>query len=305
MTADTERLTHLAALGDQAAAAELARAKDRAGVKVDPYRLLREIAAAQACGDFDAARRAVFALYTARPVESDWMLRWRVQVSADSSISEDRPLVALERRSQDHFRAHPEMIRTVKYMTYSPSGEAAGLNKLGLLWDRDRQWAAETELRRYAMHYARKLFESQAWQDFLVYVEGQTYIGDEIEIPRAIAEHITNHDPSKQAHITFAARNISGEVTASNYLRHVFGTPGTRTRADAVPNCGAALVCVVDALAPNDFAFIRASAAGARIYIQSILTGDAPESARVAKADHARMLAAIYCGCEYSITPKD
>lgn len=294
---DTERLAHLASLGDQAAAVELARAKDRAGIKADPYRLLREI----------AARRAVFALYTARPVESDWMLRWRVQLVTDSPISEDRPLVALKRSEQDHFRAHPEMIRTVKYMTYSPSGEATGLNKLGLLWDRDRQWAAETELRRYAMHYARKLFESQAWRDFLVFVEGQSYIGDEIEIPRAIAEHITNHDPDRQAHITFAARNISGEVTASNYLRHVFGSPDSRrSLADrAVPNCGAALLCVVDAIAPNDFAFIRASAAGARIYIQSILTGAPPEPARIAKADHARMLAALYCGCEYSITPKD
>jgi hypothetical protein len=49
---------------------------------------------------------------------------------------------------------------------------------------------------------------------------------------------------------------------------------------------------------------LRANATAARIYTRHALDGITEGEGRAARHDMARMLAGLYCGCDYRITPE-
>lgn len=298
---DLDRLRYLAAEGDTQAAAELVRQEQRLGLAIPA--LLEQLRAAYDVGDFTTARAKVFALHVAGYDQ----LRWRVcydvtHIGSLVTCEADVDLITGKHRGvPDHFKictgrnSHHGFICTHEDLTLTPRRVAFphrnGLASIPLLWGMpSRFFMARNEMARHALHYGRLV---------AVWRPGRDPAGTpHADLVSLAALYITNPQhpllqESTPAHVRELARR----------LRYGFGTAHPDQRP---PHMAAAILrLVLEAQDPDaTLDSLRATVTAARVYTRRLLDGITEGEGIATRRDLARMLAAIYCGQDHTITPR-
>jgi hypothetical protein len=158
---------------------------------------------------------------------------------------------------------------------------------------------ARRELTRFACYHARRLARSDA---FRAYCATDLVAGPHCQ---ALAPFFTAPpDPLSIA----AAGDPDDTLLKIRMLARGLGERYGRAFFDPTPHLTPPGVfrCALETFDPDlPLSRIRASATAVSMYTSHIIEGCPNEVAADSKRLHARMLAALYCGCEYSITPKD
>jgi len=294
---DLDRLRHLSALGDAQAAAELQRQESRRGDALPA--LLEQLRAAFGRGDDNTARVKVFALHCAGYDQ----LRWRICHTQTSRhgwwpcrVDIDTDLITGKHGQRDHFKVcssggggmgfhgYDEDLTLTQRRVAFPDYD--GLASIPLLWNQAILDMARAELARYAQHWGRLLVASPQWAEFVEQHPTNAWLGP-------ISHIISSGWPSMFGPQPDLAP-LSSRIPSCGSLRHK--TP---------PSPGAIAAVILDALDPTaTLSQLRANATAARIYTRHALDGITEGEGRAARQDMARMLAALYCGCDYRITPE-
>jgi len=290
---DLDRLRHLSALGDAQAAVELQRQESRRGSVIPS--LLSQLRAAFDQGDFNTARVKVFGLHCAGYDQLRWRVAHPVQPHPDriSPHGEfDVDLITGKHGAMDHFKVCGRVFLYGGYEDFSLSARRVafphrdGLAAFPLLWNQAILDMARAELARYAQHWGRLLVASPQWAEFVEQHPTNAWLGP-------IRHIISSGWPSM-----FGPQPDLAPLATS--LRRAHGRP----QHDRL-SPGAIAAVILDALDPNaTLSQLRANATAARIYTRHALDGITEGEGRAARQDMARMLAALYCGCDYRITPE-
>lgn len=302
-TIDIDRLRHLSALGDTQAAAELQRQESRRGSLVPA--LLEQLRAAYDQGDFNAARVKVFALHCAGYDQ----LRWRICHSIGPSTPRhmyvgetDTDLITGKHGHRDHFKVcssggggmgiwgcDEDLTLTGRRVAFPHRN---GLASIPCLWNQAILDMARAELARYAQHWGLRLLMSDVWLRFKEPNQSSAYIFMLVEA------YLTGVD------VGDCGVHPNPPAVAAE-LRNWWGSASFRSLPSGIANCSGAMSCVLAALDPTaTLSQLRANATAARIYTRHALDGITEGEGRAARHDMARMLAALYCGCDYRITPE-
>lgn len=296
-TIDLDRLRHLSALGDTQAAAELQRQESRRGDALPA--LLSQLRAAFDQGDFNTARVKVFGLHCAGYDQLRWRICYllRPPTPTHTYIGEtDTDLITGKHAQRDHFKVcssggggmgimgyDEDLTLTTRRVAFPHRN---GLASIPIFWNQAILDMARAELARYAQHWGRLLVASPQWAEFVGQHPTNAWLGP-------IGYIISSGWPSMfgpQPDLAPLARRLPDSGT----LRH--RTP---------PSPGAIAAVILDALDPTaTLSQLRANATAARIYTRHALDGITEGEGRAARQDMARMLAALYCGCDYRITPE-
>lgn len=278
MNSNLERLRYLAKEGDAQAAAELARQEQRHGSVIPT--LLERLRDAHARSDDDKARALVFGLHCAGYDQ----LRWRMMgVEGVYYRTETVPLITGKRGAPDHFKGSSRHRNATQRAVAFPGPH--GLLLLPLLWDQSVLDMARSELAAHALYWGRKVDKPGVWEDL--------HVADLIDLA-AQEIHSPPRPPSQST--PMLARELA------RLLRNHFGT----CHPDQSPPRMAASILRVVLEAQDPTATIdhlRALVTAARVYTRRLLDGITEGEGVATRKDLARMLAALYCGCDYSITP--
>lgn len=284
---DMERLRQLASLDGQALE-ELNRQEARRG-NVIPALLdrLRDIGSGFFARQFNHAHvsQIVFDLHCAGYDKLEWRMRDIVNHRVKAV-----PLIASTWGHSDHFKEYPLPI----YQTHTQrevwlTDNKSNPWKIQLNWNQQLKDMACEELRRYVRFWGLRLLFSDVWE--------RCKKGNSSEL----------HTFALVAHfLCGVSLDARVSITAAE-LRNWWGRASFRLLPNStLPNYSGAMACVLDALDPTaSFSKLRACAVGSRIYVQHALHGITEGEGAAARADLARMLVALYCGCDHRITPKE
>jgi hypothetical protein len=164
-----------------------------------------------------------------------------------------------------------------------------GLASIHLHWNQKILDMARAELARYAQHYGQRV---ALWLSVPAH---SVLDGGLIDLASL---YITNpHHPLLQDSTPAHVRELTRRLRA---------TYGTCHPAQSRAYMSASVLRVVlEAQDPDaTLSQLRANATAARIYTRHSLDGITEGEGRAARHDMARMLAALYCGCDYRITPE-
>lgn len=296
---DLDRLRYLAAEGDTQAATELARQEQRLGLALPA--LLEQLRAAYSRLDYSTARRLAFALHCAGYDQLRWLVCYDVMhfgslVTCEAGLD----LITGKHGKHDHFKVcsgqkEHAFIGTYEDFTLTARRVAfphrAGLAVIPLLWSKAALDKARAEMAAHALHYGRRVALWRAGAD----LPGTPHA----DLVSLAALYITapQHPllrESTPAHVRELARR----------LHYGFGTAHPDQRP---PHMAAAILrLVLESQDPNaTLDHLRATVTAARVYTRRLLDGITEGEGIATRRDLARMLAAIYCGQDHTITPRD
>lgn len=277
---DLDRLRYLAAEGDTQAAAELARQEQRRGSVITP--LLTRLRDAHERSDDDKARALVFGLYRAGYDQ----LRWRMMgVEGIYYRTETVPLITGKRGAPDHFKAH----RNYAQRAVAFPGPC-GLLLLPLIWDQAALDKARAEMATHALYYGRQVAR---WLSTPANASMDGGLTDLAVLYLTNPQHPLL-ESSTAAHVRELARRLRAT--------HGIACPGK----DPPRLAASILAAVFEAQDPDaTLDHLRATVTAARVYTRRLLDGITEGEGIATRRDLARMLAAIYCGQDHTITPRD
>lgn len=277
---DLDRLRYLAAEGDTQAAAELARQEQRHGSVIPP--LLNRLRDAHERSDDDKARALVFALHCAGYDQ----LRWRMMgVEGVYYRTETVPLITGKRGAPDHFKAH----RNYAQRAVAFPGPC-GLLLLPLIWDQAALDKARAEMATHALHYGQRVAQ---------WVSTPANASMDGGLTDLAALYLTNpQHPLLQESTPAHVRELARRLRATHGTAHPDQSP---------PRMAAAILrLALEAQDPDaTLDSLRATVTAARVYTRRLLDGITEGEGIATRRDLARMLAAIYCGQDHTITPRE
>lgn len=295
---DLDRLRYLAAEGDTQAAAELARQEQRLGLAVPA--LLEQLRAAYSCLDYPTARRLAFALHCAGYDQLRWLVCYDVMYFGSLVTCESQlDLVTGKHGKHDHFKVcsgqkEHAFIGTYEDFTLTPRRVAFphrnGLAVIPLLWNKAALDKARVEMAAHALHYGR---EVARWLSTPANASMDGGLTD------LAALYITNpQHPLLQE---------STPAHVEELVRRLRATHGNAHPDQSPPRMAAAILrLVLEAQDPDaTLDHLRATVTAARVYTRRLLDGITEGEGIATRRDLARMLAAIYCGQDHTITPRE
>ena len=280
---DLDRLRYLAAEGDTQAAAELARQEQRCGSVIPP--LLDRLRDAHARSDDDKARALVFGLHCAGYDQ----LRWRMMgVEGVYYRTETVPLITGKHGAPDHFKGLGRHRNATQRAVVFPG--PYGLLFLPLIWDQAALDKARAEMAAHALHYGRRV---------ALWLSTPANASMDGGLTDLAALYLTNpQHPLLQESTPAHVRELARRLRAT----HGIASPGKDP-----PRLAAAILRLVLEAQDPDAALdhLRATVTAARVYTRRLLDGITEGEGIATRRDLARMLAAIYCGQDHTITPRD